>query len=124
MPAKTRCAQLIARQEGFGVPDMIPTVRRNPGDLRHSPHSSHTGIGKDGIGIIDSDDHGWEDLERQLALFAERGMTLEEAIYTFAPPNENDSVAYLRNVSKGLGVPPDMPMTVVLKIPAIVERGA
>jgi hypothetical protein len=81
----TKLAELIAREEGFFKKGVLPARRHNPGDLRHSPHSSHVGIGPNDIGIIDSNADGWADLERQLQLFASRGMTLEMAIYEFAP---------------------------------------
>jgi hypothetical protein len=109
----------MAKQEGYGRPGKIPTSRNNPLNLRHSPHSSHEGIGPDDIGIIDTIEHGWEDAERQLQLYASRGLTLERAIYTHAPPMENNSAVYLRNVAAGLRLPIDTPMTEVLKIPAV-----
>lgn len=113
----THLAQLIAKEEGFGIPGTIPAIRHNPGDLRHSPHSQHPG-GPDDIGTIDTAADGWADLERQLRLYAHRGMTLRQAIYEFAPPNENDSARYLRNVLEGFGgaVTADTLMSVVLEI--------
>lgn len=113
----TKLAKLIAHEEGFGRAGKIPTTHHNPGDLRHSLHSHHT-AGPDEIGMIDTDAHGWEDLERQLMLFAQRGLTLEQAIYTFAPPNENDSARYLHDVCAGLGVSPETPVADVLSIQA------
>ena len=114
----TLLAWLIAKEEGFGLPGKIPTERRNPGDLRHSPHSSHVGVSPDDIGIIDTVTHGWEDLERQLSIDASRGMTLAQLVYSWAPPNENDSARYLTNVLRGFGgvILPTTPLTEVLKI--------
>jgi hypothetical protein len=116
----TKLARLIARQEGFGIAGALPTRRHNPGDLRHSPHSSHEGIGTDDIGAIDTDAHGWEDLERQLELYAGRGMSLGQAIYSWAPPSENDTANYLQSVIDGLGgeVSADTPLAEVLRIAA------
>lgn len=115
----TKLARLIAREEGFGKPGAIPTIRNNPGDLRHSPHSTHPGGDQNAIGTIDTVEYGWEDLERQLALYAERGFTLREAIYEWAPPGDgNDTVLYLSNMIWGLNgiVTPDTPLAEVLKI--------
>lgn len=116
----TRLAQLIAREEGFFTSGTLPKRRNNPGDLRHSPHSSHVGIDQDGIGIIDTDAHGLEDLERQLRIDAARGMTLEQAIYSWAPPCENDSVKYLADMLIGFNgaVQPSTPLSKVLEIQA------
>jgi hypothetical protein len=98
----SKLAQLIAKEEGFGIPGSLPTRDNNPGDLRHSPHSFHPANTPDAIGVINTVANGWADLERQLTLYAERGMSLQEAIYEFAPPSENDSARYLAFVCEGL----------------------
>lgn len=122
MPAKTRAAQLWAHNEGFGLPNAIPTTHHNPGDLRHSPHSSHVGEGANDIGIIDTDDDGWADLERQLQLFADRGMTIREAAETYWPEPENPTEACLKTVCEGLGLGPEIKMSIALLIPAEVPH--
>lgn len=116
----TRLAQLMAKEEGFGVKGAIPTVRHNPGDLRHSPHSAHP-KGKDDVGTIDTDAHGWADLERQLNIYAIAGLTLKQAIYVFAPPGApdyNNANKYLDYVCKGLNMSPDTLVSDALKIGA------
>ena len=113
----SKLARLIAREEGYGTRGAIPTRDNNPGDLRHSPHASHEGEGSNDIGIIDTAEDGWADLERQLQLYADRHMTLRAAIYCFAPPEENDSEQYLNFVCQGLWLTPDTPVSEALKIP-------
>lgn len=112
----SKLAHLIAQEEGFNVPGSLPQRDNNPGDLRHSPHSFHTAAAPDAIGDIDTAQDGWADLERQLHLFAQRGMTLREAIYEFAPPSENDSEQYLNFVCQGLGVPDTISVAQALEI--------
>jgi hypothetical protein len=113
----TKLAQLIAKEEGYGIPGAIPTTHHNPGDLRHSPHSAHSADAPNAIGQIDSDADGWADLERQLRLYASRGLTLREMIIDYyAPKEENNSEAYLAFVCKGLGVTDDCTVTRVLEI--------
>ena len=115
----TKLAHIISKCEGFGVPGAIPTIFNNPGDLRHSPHSSHEGEAPDDIGKIDSAADGWADLERQLKLDAARGMTLQEFVYTYAPPADgNNSAAYLKTVCDGLGLPPEATVAQALLIQA------
>lgn len=101
----SKLAHLIAQEEGYGIAGALPTRDNNPGDLRHSPHSFHSGD-PNAIGQIPTAAEGWADLERQLARYAARGMTLEQAIYEFAPPSENNSAAYLAFVCAGLGCVP------------------
>jgi hypothetical protein len=117
----TKLAQLIARQEGYGIPGAIPTVRRNPGDLRHSPHSQHPGgpAHRDDVGTIDTDAHGWSDLERQLQIYAEEGLTLRQMIHLYAPEQDhNNTSAYLEFVCRGLGLAPDTKVSEALKVQA------
>lgn len=102
----SRLAEVIARNEGFGYPGAIPTRQHNPGDLRHSPHSSHPVDAPNAIGTIDSDSDGWSDLERQLAIYAARGLTLRELAYTYAPPGDgNPTEAYLASICTALHLP-------------------
>jgi hypothetical protein len=112
----TKLAELIAQEEGFYVPGSLPNRDNNPGDLRHSPHSFHLGSAPDAIGDIDTAADGWADLEHQLMLYADRGLTLEQAIYEFAPPSENNSAAYLSFICTGLGCSPDTPVSEALQM--------
>lgn len=112
----TLLARLIAQEEGFYVSGSKPNRLQNPGDLRHSPHASHVMGEPNGIGKIDSVADGWADLERQLQLYASRGMTLRDAIYEFAPPTENDSEHYLMFVCDGLRMNPNVLVSEALKI--------
>lgn len=116
----TKLAKLIAAEEGFFKSGTLPLRRHNPGDLRHSPHSSHEGIGPNDIGEIDDDSDGWADLERQLRLDAGRGMTLEQAIYSWAPPTENNTPRYLQFILDGFGgqFQPTTPLSEVLEVQA------
>jgi hypothetical protein len=114
-----RIAELIAREEGYGIPGAIPTTHDNPGDLRHSPHSFHGAGAPDAIGSIDTPEDGWADLVRQLDLYAARGLTLAQAIYEWAPPNENNTAAYLAYVVSGLGISADTPLSQAILIPGI-----
>jgi hypothetical protein len=116
----TKLAQLIATEEGFFKAGTLPRRDNNPGDLRHSPHSEHP-TDPNAIGVIDSPADGWDDLERQLQLDAGRSLTLQQAIYEWAPPSDgNDTAAYLAFVVNGFGgaVDADTPLWQVLEIQA------
>lgn len=112
----TKLAKLIAQEEGFFKSGSLPQRNNNPGDLRHSPHSHHTPDAPQAIGVIDTVEHGWEDLERQLLLDADRGLTIQEFVQKFAPPEENDSHQYLQFLCTGLSLPPHTLLSDALKI--------
>jgi hypothetical protein len=116
----TKLAFLIAKEEGFFVSGSLPQRNNNPGDLRHSNHSEHSPDAPNAIGDIDTVADGWADLERQLQIDASRGMTLQGAIYSWAPPSENDTAKYLADVLAGFAgeVSADTPLTDVLEIQA------
>ena len=113
----SKFAELIAKEEGYGIPNTLPTRTNNPGDLRHSPHSFHTADAPDAIGRIDNVEDGWADLERQLQLYADRGLTVAQAIYEWAPPTENNTAQYLAYIVQGLGCTSDTLVSEALKIP-------
>jgi uncharacterized membrane protein len=109
-------AQLFASKEGFGKVGARPTVNNNPGDLRHAPGEQHTPGDPDGIGKFATAEEGWAALEHQLELYAQRGFSLQKAVYTFAPPSENKTAEYLDYLCEHLGCSADTPMETVLKI--------
>lgn len=111
----SKLARLIAQMEGFNVPGSIPQRDDNPGDLRHAPHASHAGEGANDIGIEPTLQAGWDDLERQLQLYAERGMTLAEMVAAYAPSNENDTQNYLDFICNGLALPSTATVSLALE---------
>jgi hypothetical protein len=112
----SRLATLFAQREGFGIAGAVPTRDNNPGDLRHAPGAQHAPNDPDGIGKFDTIIEGWAALERQLELYASRGLSLEQAVFSFAPPSENDSQAYLDFITQRLPAAPDTPMRDALSI--------
>lgn len=91
----TKLALVMSHREGYDILGSIPQRNHNPLDLRHSPHSHHLNNAPDAIGIIDNDVEGWADADRQLEIYAQRGLTIEEMIKIFAPPNENATYSYI-----------------------------
>jgi hypothetical protein len=113
----SKLARVMAQEEGEYVAGSVPNRDHNPLDLRHSPHSSHDGEGPNDIGIIDNDADGWADADRQLKLYADRGMTLQQMVYTLAPPSENDSNQYLDFVCQKMGLPSNTLVSQALEQP-------
>lgn len=109
-------AELIAKEEGFYVDGSIPQRQHNPGDLRHAPGESHPEGSPNSVGSFPDDAAGWAALERQLGLYAERGLTLRQCIEIYAPDVENDTQRYLDFVCTGLNCGPDILVADALKI--------
>lgn len=88
----------------------------NPGNLRYVASIQWNGqVGDDGTGyaVFDSDEHGVRALAHQLQTYAGRGITsVAQILTTYAPNNENDTAAYIADVSGRVGVPADQPLDV------------
>lgn len=93
MPSKL--ADAIAHQEGYYVTGSLPQRNNNPGDLRHGNGEVHPDNQPDAVGSFPTPEAGWAALERQLVLDANRGWNVGRLVYTYAPPEENDSANYL-----------------------------
>ena len=86
-------AQAIATAEGYGVPNAIPTVRNNPGDLKLNGLT---------ITTFKTPAEGWEALHRQLDLIVSGGsahytldMTIAEMAATWTT---TEQTAWAANV--------------------------
>jgi hypothetical protein len=101
----SKLAELIAKQEGFGIAGDIPTTHNNPGDLEHAPGETHN----DGtpVGEFPTVAAGWAALENQLQDYANRGLNLSQMVDIYAPPSENNTNAYLDFICEGLGCQPN-----------------
>jgi len=113
----SKLAQLIGKREGFGVPGDLPTRNNNPGDLMHAPGEVHPADAPNSIGSFPTPAAGWAALERQLSLWAARGLTIAQAIETEAPPSCNDTAEYIAFICEGLPAPSTMPVAEALQIP-------
>lgn len=111
----TKLAEAIAHQEGYFIPGSLPNRNLNPGDLRHAPGETHPG-NPDAVGAFPTIEAGWAALERQLGLYAERGMTVEQMVAEYAPPTENNTQAYLDYVCQYVGCAPSDPVSDALKL--------
>lgn len=119
----SRCAALFGLKEGWGIAGDVPTRNNNPGDLRHAPGAQHEPGDPDGIGHFESPEEGWNALTRQLLLYAQRDkLTLEQAVYRFAPPSENRTADYLQFICQRLPGPASMTMWEALNVGEPIEE--
>jgi hypothetical protein len=98
--------QAIAREEGWGIAGDIPTRDNNPGDIDAGSFAkSQPGYtGEAGrFATFDNPADGMEALRKLLNEFY-IGMTLEDALNKYAPPVENQTNAYIANVSEWTGL--------------------
>jgi hypothetical protein len=102
-------AQAIMRQEGYGTPGAVTiTGANNPGALRDSPYAVGYVTGASGkFAKFASYEDGYNALLYDLQSKVNRGLSLRDFVYTYAPPSENDSTTYLNNLSGWLGISAD-----------------
>ncbi len=104
----TDLADAITRQEGAGA-----SVRyNNPGNLMDPNNRIWPEFPKASSGEVIFPDPatGRFALENDLSIKVNRGMTLASLLTMYAPPSQNDTATYIRNVSGWLGISSDVPL--------------
>ena len=96
----------IARMEGFGVQGSRARRNNNPGNIEWGSFAAQHGAtgrepdlahSKGRFAVFPSADIGFVAL-KQLLLEHYATLTVEAAILKYAPPSENDSESYIRNI--------------------------
>ncbi len=105
----------IATQEGWFTEGTTPQVRNNPGDLRFAKQVNASAPGWNGqgappIATFTSPETGITGIFRDVWAKIAQGLTVKQIIEVWAPPNENDTSAYLQNVLAWTGLQADVPM--------------
>jgi hypothetical protein len=102
--------EAVAAYEGFGVAGAIPTRNNNPGDLCAGRFTSAHGA--DGVDARAPRFAHFPDaaagFAAMRALLRARyvGLTVRDALMTYAPPSENNTAAYIDYVCKRTGLRP------------------
>jgi hypothetical protein len=78
----------------------------NPGNLRYAGQKEAIGKDDRGFAVFPTPWAGWRALLAQIKLDQRRGLTLERFIEKYAPPDENDTRAYVEFVCRELAVSP------------------
>src|SRR5688572_27870109 len=86
--------------------------------IARAPFRGQTGADMDGIGIYNKISEGYRAMGKQLLAYERRGLrTVRQIIATWAPPNENDTDAYVDDVAKDLMVDADTELSVSSELP-------
>jgi hypothetical protein len=110
-PGKSSLDTAIAKVEGFyakGQKANRPQRNHNPGDLEYGDFAkAHGATGTDGrFAIFPDDATGFAALHSLLQTQGYSNLTIEQAIGKFAPPKENDTAKYVRDVSRSTALAP------------------
>lgn len=93
-----RLTNAIFRQEG------MPADYKNPGNCRYAPWLQHPSLAK-GFWQPDSRAQGIAGASHVVSLHIAMGNNLEQLISGWAPPNENDTAAYIEHVKEWALIP-------------------
>lgn len=108
----------IATQEGWFTPGTIPSILMNPGDLQFAGQiGAYEPLRPDRgqpLAAFKSVGLGVTALYRQLWLQVAEGQTVRQIVSQWAPPNENNTSAYLQDVLQWTGLPADVPLLELL----------
>ena len=115
----TNLLDAIAREEGWLVAGSRAKRNSNPGNLEYGKfaraHGSLRGDPK--FAVFANPTDGFHALE-VLLLTSYGQFTLRDAIYRYAPPSENDSDQYLKNICDWTGLSPESKVSAALELSA------
>jgi hypothetical protein len=108
-PGKMSLEQAIGKVEGFnakGSKPNRPQRNHNPGDIEYGKFARDNGAtGTDGrFAIFPDDSTGFSALSALLKTSGYSSLSVEQAIGKFAPPEENDTAKYVRDVTRSTGL--------------------
>lgn len=110
-PAKPRTKYVpLDAKRVSSLPNNRGVRNHNPGNLRATKKRwmGQTGVDKDGFCVFNAPEYGIRAIMKQLKKYESRGWnTLRNIVYRWAHPSENDTNAYLFDVSKLTGFHPD-----------------
>jgi hypothetical protein len=117
-------SKAIAKAEGFGVRNTLPTKNHNPGDIKalkgyHFP--GQVGIHKQYV-VFKNDKAGWEALQHQINKIVDGesrysvNLTLKQLGKRYA-----ESSVWPRVVAKYLGATPDTQLWEILDVPPYID---
>ena len=118
----------IMRMEGSSSPNSVnqaiyrQTGMYNPGHIIWSPWSASQGASKVTVNGRDwaawpTEAEGEQAIANLLSQYVENkpGITIQQAVFQYAPPSENNSALYASNLAQWTGIPTDTPLASVLK---------
>lgn len=88
----------------------LAVANNNPGNLRFVGQPGAV-QGKGGFAKFESPEAGYQAMKNLLVLRKNQGMTLNQLINSYAPPVENDTGLYIKQISSALNVPPNTPLS-------------
>lgn len=103
----TNVALAVQQQEGY-YPGSIAYKNNNPGNLMYAGQSGATGKDANGFAVFPDYATGFQALLNQIALDANRGMTISQFTASYAPasvPGNNPGV-YATNIANATGLSP------------------
>ena len=105
----------IAREEGYYLPNTRPARNNNPGDIEFDMFAQAHGAthGDPRFAVFPSPDAGFQAM-RALLRSAYMGLTVAQALNKWAPPNENATNTYIKNVCNWTGLTPETVLTAEL----------
>src|SRR5215469_4294374 len=96
--------EAIAKAEGFGIPDAIPTLAHNPGDLCLGDRG--LGVIGEGITVFPDDQTGWDELNGEVVLMLSGTSHIYSPQLTLAQVGMrySGSPNWAKNVAAALGM--------------------
>lgn len=112
--------EAIARKEGYlkSKPMNRAVRNNNPGNLEWGPFARQHGATRieeippgytstPRFAYFPDVTLGWKAMRERFATGMYKGLTVKQAMYKYAPPNENDTDSYIKFICQRVGCTPD-----------------
>lgn len=107
----------VLKQYGVDVPlssgatvaipaNTLAGQNNNPGNLKYVGQEGAT-LGQGGFARFNTPEEGYQALVRQIQLDQSRDLTVSAFVNKYAPPSENDTQTYIRQLTEALSVAPN-----------------
>jgi len=93
----------VGSDTNIAIGSRLGKANNNPGNLRLAGQTGAT-QGEGGFAKFSTPEAGYQALKNQIKLDGSRGKTLAQFITKYAPPNENDTELYIRQMVAATGV--------------------
>lgn len=112
----------VARQEGFYAQGTRPQRNNNPGDIEFGKFAKAHGAlhGDPRFAVFPSVAAGFDAMRSLFQSGGYKGLTVHQALNRWAPPIENDTSAYEKNVCEWVGCKPTDIIDELLLVPVTI----
>ncbi len=111
-PQGTQATSTVASKVAIPKSSRLSHVNNNPGNLMFAGQDGAKN-GEKGFAKFSTPEAGYKALVSQVKIDSNRGLTLKQFVTKFAPPTENNTKLYIKQIAAAAGISPNTPISKV-----------